>query len=236
MALHKPHRTVTLVVVFFMTALFSSCATAPPEKTPVSTEKQIPEAEAEKQPEEGKYVPTPSEQKSLEVFQEIYDLVESTPDRQSILPEVEKLYLRIISETPDAPLARESYWRLMSIYLDDHYPPDFDKAEALYDDFIKKYPDSNYKGLLEEVLGQGYYRESKWDKVLEMSAPAFRDYKEKGTKPRPSILFMYSEANFFKGDMEEAVKGYETLTELFPRFTVGKKAEKRLKEIKDKKE
>jgi hypothetical protein len=86
--------------------LISACATT----TVVVVEKK-PEPEAEAPTIEAirGYTPTESEVKSLEIFKEIYKLAVSSDDKRSYLPRIEELYTRIITDYPDAPLAKESY-------------------------------------------------------------------------------------------------------------------------------
>lgn len=177
------------------------------------------------------YVPTEQEKGSLKVFNEILDLIESTSDRKSILPKLEELYDRIITQYPEAPLAQESYWKLMTLYMEDYSPPAYDRAEARYHEFMAKYPQSVLQHFLVEELGRGYYRNAMWDKLLEICTPVFREYIDKGKKTRASLLFMYAEANYNLGNQEEAVKGYEIVSEKFPRLNEGKKSKYRLDEI-----
>jgi hypothetical protein len=56
---------------------------------------------------ETREIPAPKEEeiKSLELFMEILELVESAEDRKSVLPEIEGRYEKIIREYPEAPLA-----------------------------------------------------------------------------------------------------------------------------------
>jgi hypothetical protein len=212
-------------ILFLVGALsfLASCATAPKEKAaPPQIEEQAPEVK--KKPftvtTARGYTPTESEEKSLEVFNEIYELVAHSPGKKSVLPEIEKLYLEIITKYPDAPLARESYWRLTELYIQDYSPPAFQKA----------------KGRIKEIISKGYYKDSDWNNLLRMCTPEFNTFKEKGHKPKPSLIFMYSEANYHLGNLEKAVEGYQVLVKLYSRTVEGRKASRRLKEIEDNKE
>ncbi|MHC4685856.1 MAG: tetratricopeptide repeat protein, partial [Planctomycetota bacterium] len=154
---------------------------------------------------------------------------------RSVLPEIEKLYLEIITKYPDAPLARESYWRLTELYIQDYSPPDFKKAELLYQEFLMKYPTSSLNGLIKEIISKGYYKNSDWNNLLRLCTPEFNKFKEKGHKPKPSLIFMYSEANYHLGNTEEALEGYQALVKLYSRTIEGRKASIRLKEIEEQK-
>jgi TolA-binding protein len=209
-------------IILLIAALLPSCA-APPKT-----------AEIEKPPVEPKkkYVPTEQETKSLEVFTEILEVIEATNDRQSAIPKIEELYAGIIREYPEAPLAQESYWKLITIYVEDYSPPQYDKAEARYHDFLEKYPQSILRGMIDDTLGKSYYKSAEWNKLLELCTPAFKGYIEEGKQPRPTLLFMYSEANYHLGNFEEAEKGYEIVAELFPRLSEGMMSKKILEKIR----
>jgi tetratricopeptide (TPR) repeat protein len=176
-------------------------------------------------------VPTEQEKGSLAVFTELLDVIESTSDRKSILPKIEELYMKIITEYPKAPLAQESYWKLLTIYVEEYFPPAYDKAEKLYNDFLTGHPKSGLKKFLVETLGKSYYRNAMWDKLLGISTPVFKEYKETQRKTPASILFMYSEANYKIGNVEEAEKGYTIVSEKFPRLVEGKKSKSMLEKI-----
>jgi len=205
-----------------------SCAATPDKGAgkvePLETEQ--PTGEARKGPAH-----TEDEEKSLEVFAEILALVESTDDRKSVLPKIEALYEKIIREYPDAPLAQESYFKLITIYLEDYSPPEYDRAEMLYGEFLEKYPNSFFKGFIEDTLGSSYYKNGDWDRLLKFTSPAYQEYRNRGTQPRASMLFMYSEANYRLGNMKKAEEGYQIVTELYPKLIVGIKSKKMLEKM-----
>ena len=176
-------------------------------------------------------VPTKQERGSLEVFTELLDVIESTSDRKSILPKIEELYMKIITQYPEAPLAQESYWKLLTVYVEEYSPPAYDKAETLYNKFLAGHPESVLKKFLVETLGKSYYRNAMCDKLLGISAPVFKEYTETQKKTPASILFMYSEANYKLGNIAEAEKGYEIVSEKFPRLVEGKKSKSMLEKI-----
>ncbi len=201
----------------------------------------IPEAVDEEETEESELpreeikvasLPKEEEKKSLEIFTEILGLVESTEDRETVMPKVEGLYEKIITEYPTAPLAQESYWKLISIYVDEYTPPNYGKAELRYGEFINKYPKSYYRGFIEDTLGNSYYKNSEWNNLLNLTAPAYEKYLESGKQPSASMLFMYSEANYQIGNMQEAEAGYTILADKFSKMIVGIKAKEMLKQIK----
>ena len=181
----------------------------------------------------GKIVhPTEREAGSLRVFSDALDLIQSSKDRKAVLPQVENLYKKIINDYYDTPLAQESYWRLISIYIDDYSPPAYEEAESLYQDFLNKYPGSPLRGFIAETLGKSYYKSAQWDKLLKVCTPAFKEYTEEGKRPKPSLMFMYAEANFNMGSVAEAERGYEIFLEVFPRAGNSIKAKTRLEEIR----
>jgi tetratricopeptide (TPR) repeat protein len=226
------------LILFGALSFLASCATAPKEQVTPQIEEQAPEVKRKPftvATTRG-YTPTESEIKSLEVFNEIYRLVKSSRKEKTVLPEIEKLYLEIITQYPDAPLARESYWRLTELYIHDYSPPAFQKAETLYQEFSGKYPRSSYKGRIQEVIGKAYYKKSDWDNLLRLCTPEVNTYRETGQKPIPSVMYMYSEANFHLGNIEKAIEGYRVVVKLYSRTIEGRKASIKLKEIEEKRE
>lgn len=216
-----------LLLIVFFTVLISSCATAPEKiETEIPIEVKTPSAETKEVP-----VPKEEESKSLELFTEVLELVESTDDRKSILPKIEELYDKIIQQYPEAPLAKESYWKLITIYVEDYSPPDYERAERKYNEFLEKYPQSFLKGFIEDTLGNSYYKNAEWNRLLKLSTPAYQEYLENGKEPRASMIFMYSEANYNLGNIEEAEKGYRIITKLFPKLIIGIKSKKMIETI-----
>lgn len=206
------------IFILFIIALIASCPSAPIKDA------ETKKARAPKEPKE-------EELKSLDRFMEILNLVESAPDRKAVLPEVEKAYIGIIKEYPDTPLAQESYWRLIMVYVNDYSPPDYEKAESCYQDFLDKYPRSPLRFLVEETLGNKYYKDALWQKLLWVSAPAFKKYIDQGKSSTPSLMFMYAEANFNLGNFKEAEKGYKIVMDLFPKLNESRISKARIDEI-----
>jgi TolA-binding protein len=172
--------------------------------------------------------------KANEGFEKILEIVESS-ERKSVLSEIENAYLEIIDKYPKAPITQECYWRLMSVYLTDYDPPRIQKAETLYSDFIKKYPDSVIVNWMKDDLSKNYYEKRQWKKLMAFHAPAVKQYIEKRTLSRPTEMFMYSEAKFNLDDIDEAEKGYKIVISLFPNSMEGLKAKEMLDVIKKRK-
>ena len=226
-------------ILLFITLLLASCATVPktitmPEEKAKEEEEKAKEKEV-KPPVETKriVVHTEEETKSLDLFTQILDLLESTEDRQSVLQQMEELYEEIITEYPNAPLAQESYWKLITIYVENYSPPKYGEAESRYHEFLEKYPKSFFKGFIEDTLGNSYYKHAEWDKLLKLSTPTYQEYVEKGKQPMASLLFMYAEANNNLGNFIEAEKGYKIVIEMFPKLIVGIKSKVMLKKLKN---
>jgi outer membrane protein assembly factor BamD (BamD/ComL family) len=218
-----------LACVILSSAIFLwSCAALRPAAPQAKTE--------EKPPEETKKPLTPAEQgeKAFNLFTEILSFTE-TGDREAALPKMEATYLKIIAEYPDTPLAQESYWRLISIYVNDYTPPLYEKAEPLYYEFLKKYPGSGMKVPVEDTLSQSYHKNAKWDRLLALHAPAVDEYSEKGKIATPEPLFMYAEAKLHTGNVEDAEKYYKAVISAFPNSFRAAISKKRLEDIAGKK-
>ncbi len=216
-----------LLLLSFIVVLIYSCAVAPKKAETEKTEEiKPPPAETKSAP-----APTAEETKSLELFTSVLELIESTDDRKSVLPKIEELYENIIRDYPEAPLAQESYWKLITIYVEDYSPPAYDKAEIKYNEFLKKYPQSYIKGFIDDTLSNSYYKNADWNGLLKLTSPVYQEYLEKGKQPRASMMFMYSEANYNLGNIEEAGKGYKIVSELFPKLIVGIKSKQMLEKI-----
>ena len=205
---------ITIILMF----VFASCTTAPVKPDKEIKEPKVPLEQAKAE--------------SLSLFNEILNLPEVAGDREAVLLEKEKLYIRIISEYSEVPLAQESYWRLIMLYVDDYSPPLYEKAESLYLEFIRIYPQSSLKGLIMETLSKSYYKTLEWDRLLSLTGTVFREFTQEGKRPRPLLLFMYAEANYKLGKFPEAEEGFKAMIDLFPNS--GKTAKARLKEISKK--
>jgi len=168
---------------------------------------------------------------AYEIFEEILILTE-TSDMKDAFPKIESLYLKIINDYPDKALAQECYWRLVILYVEKSTPPLFEKAEQTHAEFLTKHPQSLIKYLIEDTLSKGYYKNGKWENLLELNLSAVEAFYETGTLSNPAPLFMYAEAQFNLGDLGEAEKAYKSLVELFPKSRMTTTAKERLDEIK----
>lgn len=212
------HAIRYLVVVLF---LIPACV------TPLKT------ADDKKPPVAGKKLPVEEQEKKVnELFGRILSLTEEAEDRQSVIPQMEALYDEIINNYPDVPLVEETYWRLIALSVEDLKPPKVDKAEKLYKDFLRIYPNSTLTFNIEQALGQFYYANKMWDRLLKIFTPYVRKFIATGKLDRPYHLFMFSEAKFNLGDLIEAEKGYKIVIEFFPKTTEGETSKKRLEEIR----
>ena len=171
---------------------------------------------------------------ALKAFEKILQISEST-DRSNVLPQLEAAYFDIIKRFPEAYLTQESYWRIMLIYLTDYNPPAFVKAEALREEFLKKYPESKLRDLIDSTLAEGYYNHAQWDKLLKFYAPSIKKSIETGKFTKVADIFMYAEAKFRLNDLAEAEKGYKIVVSTFPAAKESAVAKKRLEEIQAKK-
>jgi tetratricopeptide (TPR) repeat protein len=171
------------------------------------------------------------EMRSAEAFNDLLEITSSSPDRDSILPAIQNKYLEIINNYPDAPLAQESYYRLIGVFLKDYYPPDYKSAEQYYADFIRSYPDSKFKYLVNVDLGRSYFRSQQWEKLMVLTKYAFDDYKKKGSAGSPTLLFMYAESNYNLGNINEAEEAFRAILKMFPTFADGVRSQARLDEI-----
>jgi tetratricopeptide (TPR) repeat protein len=214
MIMNKAGIVINIILIF----LFAACATPP-------VEKEISKPELSASPKE-------REAEAFAKFNEILVVKRSARDRESALPKMEELYIELINEYPDVPVAQESYWKLIEIYVNDHSTPQYDKAEKLYNDFVSNYPQSGFKGLIEKTLALKYYINKEWERLLDLSAPEYKKYIEDGKTPLPLLIFMYAEANFRLGNFDEAEKSFEIVIEKFPQLNENKRAMDRISHIK----
>ena len=172
------------------------------------------------------------EAEAFDKFNEILMVARSSKNRESVLPKIEVLYLQLIDEFPDVPVAQESYWKLIEIYVNEYSPPEYQKAEDLYNRFLNNYPQSGLKSIIEKTLALKYYINKEWGRLLDLSAPEYKEYIEDGKPPLPLLIFMYAEANFWLGNYDEAEKSFEIVIEKFPQLNENKRAMDRISHIK----
>lgn len=215
---NPPAARVFLVLV---SLLFLSCAAPPEQKvapppSPPPKEK-LPVAEQEK--------------KSWESYEDILNMTIGAK-RRTILPKLELAHRKLIEEYPDSYLAHESYWRLITMNLNDYTPPRVEKAEQIYKEYLERYPNPKLKYPIDDTMARFYYRSNLWKKLLGFCTPYIRKYIKTGELKGPLYLFFYTEAKFFLGDFKEADKGYRTIKRLFPKSQEARISEKRLKEVR----
>jgi tetratricopeptide (TPR) repeat protein len=159
---------------------------------------------------------------------EAVDRIETIIDRKTVLPRLEDLYLEIIRKNRNSPLAQECYLKLISMYVEDYSPPEFEKAEMMYKEFLKSYPRSILIHFMEHKLGRSYYENEDWNGLLQLTTPRYQKYSESDSPVDSDVLFMYSEANFHLGNMKEAEKGYARIAQRDPESALGIQAKMRL--------
>ncbi|MBI4689314.1 MAG: tetratricopeptide repeat protein [Nitrospirae bacterium] len=233
--------------LFIVLFLISACATAPQKteegkaiieektvtKPPIEEQKEKTVTKEDIIPEKKTLSIEEQEKKATEIFTEILSLTDGAADRAAIIPQMEALYIRMIEDYPDVPLVEESYRNVIYMDLMEFSPPKVDRAEKLYQDFLKNYPDSSVRIPIEQTFGQFYYTNKMWDRLLKFFTPRIKRFIETGKLETPYHMFMYSEAKFYLGDLTEAVKGYKIVIAFFPNTNEGKNSENRLKEIQN---
>jgi tetratricopeptide (TPR) repeat protein len=149
-----------------------------------------------------------------------------------VLPQLEESYKDLIARYPDAYLARESYWRLILMNLEDYYPPRIEKAEQYYEEFLEKYPGSKMKTILEDAMARFFYKRRLWENLISICSSHVSEYIETGDLRIPMFMFFYSEAKLNLDDLKEAEKGYKIVIRYSPDSTEARLSKKRLDEIK----
>jgi len=207
--------------------LLTACATTPKEAQQAMPIEPVASDRVNKD-----QLHTEEEIKSLEIFTEILEVSRSARDRQSVLPQLEALYTQLIRNFPETPLAQESHWKLINIFVNEYSPPDYDKAEKFYRDFLKKYHDSPLRGVVEDTLGRSYMKHAEWSRLLTLCSSSYSGFVENKITPKASLMFMYAEANYNLGNIEQAEKAYSIVSGLFPELSVGKKSKSMIEEIR----
>jgi len=219
-----------LIYCLILVALVFACA-------PKAVKEEVPLKEAippEKVPPIERLSPKEQDERAMEVFEQILELT-TEPDRAAIIPKMEALYNEIIKDYPESQLAPESYLRLIRINLDDYSPPKIDIAKALYKEFNKKYSAHMIKRSIDDAMARSLYNNAMWKELLEFSTPAVRKYINSGVLEGPFFIFLYSEAKFALGDINEARKGYNIVIQKFPESAEAGLSRQRLQEIQKKK-
>jgi tetratricopeptide (TPR) repeat protein len=217
----KMKRVNILFSILIIVSLLSACATAPEQKPSDMIKPSIPL----------------EEQKTLAMakFNDILTLRESTHNRDAIRPELENLYLDLVTEYPDAPLAQESYWKLIEMYLKEYSPPEYDRAEELYGRFVQLYPEPGMmKIMIDRSLGIMYYKNREWERLLKLTAPLFRAYVDEDKRTAPFLLFSYAESNFQLRNFDDAEQGFKVVLKDFPDFSENRLSKARVTYIQRK--
>lgn len=178
----------------------------------------------------GRQIVTVEEQntKTLEALQEISRL---SGDSGTNMHSREAAYADLINKYPDSQWVYECYNRLMLIYLSEYNPPAYDKAELVRLNFIKKYSDSTARNLLDDTLADAYYRHGKWTELIRLYTTSIKRFIEVWNLIRPRDMFLYAEAKFHLGDVNEARKAYNIILYYYPHSAESLTAKGRLEEI-----
>jgi hypothetical protein len=218
-------RPLYISIVLIASASVLSCGSTRPaaemavEKPPIVEEKKI-----DLSPEEQKNA-------SLKLFNTILELSKDEV-RQENLDVIVGLYIRIINDYPDAPLAQESYMRLIGVYLRDYSPPREDDVMVLYRYFRSRYPESPLKNAIEESISRHYYRKKEWNELEAFVTPYIKEFIKTRELKKPDHLFYFSEAKFNTDNYKEAYKGYSIILKKFPRWRDAKTCRERLDVIR----
>ena len=166
------------------------------------------------------------QQEASGLYKKIFEL-SSKKNRAGYLEKRTELYGRIIQNCPDAPLAQESYFKLIELFFNEYTPPLKEKATALFIQFKSRYPDSRSTGVIKYAMAKGFYATKSWKDLARLEYLAVEDYFATGKIDSPLSLFYYSEAKYNLDDFEAAVRGYNTLVKNFPGTLVAKTAQER---------
>lgn len=202
--------------------LVFSCA-APPKKAEIE--------EPVKPPEERPPAQVQDEMAMAE-YEKMLDMT-IEQGKRNVLPQLEESYKNLIASYPDAYLAQESYWRLILMNLEDYSPPRVEQAEQYYEEFLKKYPGSRMKTILEDAIARFFYKRRLWGNLIGICSSHVREYIETGELRIPMFMFFYSEAKLNLDELKEAEKGYKIIIRHSPGSTEARLSKKRLDEIKN---
>ena len=170
------------------------------------------------------------QQESLELFKQIYKL-SSENSKADQLERITELYLQIIQNCPDAPLAQESYFLLIELFLNDYRPPLKEKAVELFRQFKEEYPHSRSTGVIKYAVAKGFFANNFWQELIQLESSSVKEYFVTGKIDSPLSLFYYSEAKYNLHEYDEAVKGYSALVKNFPDTLIAQTAVKKLAQI-----
>jgi len=205
------HVTSKFFIFILMTFLLVSCKAAPVKQAPSLTVTQ-------------------QEELAMKKFREILDSTKELK-RQDAVPLIMNGYDEVIEKYPDSYLAEESYYRKMSIYLLENYPPMEKEAEDVYREYFSKYKKPRMGMAMNGDLARYYYNNQKWEKLARFTTPFMREYVRTGKYGDTVFLFLYTEAKFYLKDYEEARKGYQIIKKNFAGKPDARNAEQRIEYI-----
>ncbi len=182
--------------------------------------------------EEGKDLSVQRQQEqAFRIFNRILEVRRGAKTLEEAVRKTEPMYLEIINEYPDAPIAQESCLRLIELYLRDYNPPAVEKAEEIYRTFQKRYNQPFLKDRIEKTFTRFYYANRMWDRIIELNKKRIRKFINTGRLDDPYYLLVFSDARYYTGKVSEAVKGYRWIIQKFPQSHEAKLSEKRLELI-----
>lgn len=138
--------------LFLLTAWLLFMAACAKQPAPVTE----PSPATEKEPAAVEMQLTADEQqeKALHIFDEILNITQNTTKKRAFA-EIEARYTAIIDNYPDAKIARESYIRLLRMYITNKSAENISKAEKLLKRFVDVYPndpmEDNIRAKINEV-------------------------------------------------------------------------------------
>lgn len=177
----------------------------------------MPEKAAGKLPEKDQELSVAEQNKGAQVlFEKIFEVVDNN-ERKDVLLQIEAMYRDIVNTYPKAPLAQESFWRLILIYLNDYNPPLFDKLETTYGQFIERYPQSPFRDEIERDIAKSLFFHKQWDRIIRFTTPAVKAFISSGKLGNPREMLLYSEAKLNLGDTEDAARGFKIVIVNFPK-------------------
>lgn len=171
--------------------------------------------------------------KALEVFNKILD-ISQIEERSAAVNKMTAMYRQIIDEYPDAPLAQESYWRLIEMNLRDFSPPRMKESMNLYDEFLARYKESPILNAIETTFERYFYNNKLWQDLLDFVEPKVEYFINTGKITSPTFMFLHAEAKRNLGDSEEAIKAFKIVIRYFPETKDAKVSSERLKELTEK--
>ncbi len=174
-------------------------------------------------------------EKQEELAQQKYlDLLESTArmhrtEKRDIMAEGFK---EVIAKYPDSSYAHESYFHLIRAYFYNYDQPMEKEAEEVYESYFRKYEDPKIENALNLEMAKYYYQSQRWNKLVSFTVPFMQEFVETGKMRDGLFLFYYSEAKYKLKDYGEALRGYVTYSNLYPKNSMEWFVGKRLKELR----